>query len=174
MSSSNPLTDLRLLVATALREYPPLLEALGPNALNLIQVWDRPEDVRGDMAESEAADKRMQMRPAACEWNLTHTNDALQFRRRYAIEIFSRDVRVEFAEQLEWLVMRGLARLFKRLKPADGTTAITDPSPLVLHSIHALAADPEREPLGLDPENWTNVCDVEATGYVLLADMIAA
>lgn len=169
---ANPLTDLRLLVATALREYAPLTAALGPNAANLVQAWDEGIDLRGDMADSELGSRRIQMRPAGVDWNFVAANDTVHFRRRYAIEIYSDDAQAAPVELLEWLIVRAIARLFMRRKPSDGSP-IEDPPPLTLLSIHAVSADPDREPVGLDPDKWVSVCDIEATGQVTIAELIA-
>lgn len=165
----NPLTDLRLLVATAMTEYPAFVTAVGGE--NNIQVWERTVDVRGDLKKG-AAKRRAVLWNSRATIDFDFSSSAIRSTRIFAVDLRVRDQNVKVIEYLEWCLTRALARLYMNLK-ADGTGNWTAPAPLVINSIMMTEADPERETVGADTDQWTAMCDIVVTFTAALADLIA-
>jgi hypothetical protein len=168
----NPWTELRLLVGSALTEYAALVTAIG--GANNIQLYDRAIDIRGDLKKSNAGQNRAVLWPADNELELDWAGHAARFRRVYAVEILSRGKQPKPIEYFEWLIIKGVARLYMG-KKADGSgDNWTAPAPLVIQAITITRADPDRDQVNSDTDQWTSVCDIVATGSVAIADLIAA
>lgn len=159
MASSNPLTDIDILVAEALTGYGGLT-ALVP--VSKIQVWDRTVDIRGEVETAPDLGKRVWVVPGRSTVEMSYSSSSVRWKRRYAIGFGAAGLKVEACREIEFAITKALARLFELKKP--DLTPITQPTPLEVESISIGDTDPEREPLG-DPEEWTDVCDVMVLAF---------
>lgn len=162
----NPITSLRLLVASVPTSYAPFLTAIG--GVKNVQIWDRAVDVRGDLKKSAGAKRRLQLRPTASDLDFNWSSGSARFARRYAIDVYSTGTEVAPVEYLEWLLWKGYGYLFDQRLPGSDDPIVV-PEPLILDSISLTAADPDREDLDGETEGWTTICDAIATGTVSIA-----
>ncbi|MBE7507799.1 MAG: hypothetical protein HS101_16150 [Planctomycetia bacterium] len=164
MANENPLTSLRLMIGESLTTFQPLVDAVG--GAHNIQIWDRPLDIRGDLSDAETGSRRLQMAPEGGRWAFNASSGAVDFERRFMIEMYS-DSTTDAAppEYLEWLVIIAMAFLWEGLYPETGSPLVV-PEPLIIDSIGVVEAKEDRDPLGADTEKWTGVCDVVVIGRV--------
>lgn len=171
---SNPLTELRAIVASALLQNPPLLERLGAGdvvaGVHRIQVHDRAMDIRGTLEDSALGDCSVHLTPTGFEHDFD-AHDSFVLRASYRIEIFHRDNRASEIEEIVWMVLAGLAHLYMDREPFTADP-ISVPEPLILNSIRPDAAETDREPGMEDTEEWTTAARIVASVRIPLAGLM--
>lgn len=174
MSSSNPLTDLRLLVATALTTNTPLLEKLGDGdavrGLNNVQIHDRAVDIRGTLEESAASQRSVHMVPTGLDHQFD-ANDSFTLRVSYRVEVFHEGDAAEGAEEIAWLILQGLAYLYMN-REVGGADALVMPEPFILLAIQPDDAEADREPGMEDTDQWTVAARIVAAVRVPVAALL--
>lgn len=173
MSASNPLTDLRMIVASALLANTPLLERLGGGdaavGVNRIQAHDRAVDVRNSLEDSALGDCSVHLTPTG----FTHrfdANDSFVLHASYRVEVFHKSHAVEGVEEITWFILQGLTYLYMG-REVGGADALVMPDPFILLAIQPDDAEADREPMD-DSEQWTVAARIVASVRVPVAALL--
>ncbi len=153
---SNPLTDLRLLVATAITGNAAIVDAAGGSGH--IQIFDRPVDARGDLRKKRKVSPRLQMNSEDGESNFDESSSSARVDRLFSFEVRKKGLDLEAMEWFEWQILRSLAFLYMN-RQVDSPAELGEPSPLTILSIKATRNDRELIPIN-DPDTWSMVCMV--------------
>lgn len=166
----NPLTKLADIIGSVIAGYDLFLEAIGQ--ASAVQLYDRPHDIRGDLAKSGLRHAAA-MEPQASVLDFNKSNTDVYFTRRFHFTIYnhtSTDRRP--CEYFEWLIWKAVAFLNGKEHPGGG--AITFPEELNINTITVENTAPENLVNQLDNEGWENVCDIVVAGFVSFATLKAS
>lgn len=173
--SANPLTKLRtLIVAKPFFDFAPITDALGGADGRNVQLWDTPNDIRGDLESSARAPHRVMIRPVASRTDFAYSSGSVAFLERFEVNIYvDSDTDARPIDYLRWQMIRAFARMNLKQNFAGGPLDLSELAPLVVDDIRLEEIPLDREPIGADLEKWVGICDVVVTGTVGYADLIA-
>ncbi len=154
--ATNPLTLIDDVVADAFRGSAGIT-AIVP--ADLIQVWDREVDVRGDVEDAPDLGRRLWITPIASPTDFNFSSGSTRFTRRYRLGFGTGGVAVQACREMEWQILIAARRLHDLQGPDGSPLDAQVIAPLALESASVGTTDPEREPL-FDPQEWTDVCEL--------------
>ncbi len=169
MDWSNPYTELRRLVATAITDYAPIVAAVG--GPGNIQVFDQAVDPRGDMQNAKQIDCRAQLNPEDGNINFEDSSSSAAITRTFSIEIRKSGKSPEPVEWFEWQIHKAMCYLYHGRAPGSLLTILMAEWPLTLVAIKATSNDREFLPVN-NPEEWNTVCMVVVHAEVSFEDLM--
>ena len=171
----NPFSKLRRRIAAVLLDFALMEEVVGAR---VVQIFDRPLDIRGDLEESDTAALRAALLPGDATWDLAYSNGSAAFARNYTLMLHAdttSDIRP--AEYVEWLAFKGVVFLYHGKMPGTDTPitdAAMDPAPLILDGIRVGNVDLERKlALEAEYEGWMAACEIVVSGTCPFEDVLS-
>lgn len=167
----NPLTKIREVLVDAFKGQAALVAAVG-GASNM-QFFEKPQDIRGDMAKGGRSRFRLAMETTATQWNFQYGSHAVAFVRRYTLSIYADSTTdAAPAEWLEWQALKVLAMLNMKQMPGSASPPAF-PAGVEVDDLHVAETDPERAMVAMEIEGWQNVCDLVVQGTVSFETLTA-